>query len=157
MGDVLIWVMLFLLAFAGMEFVAWFTHRYIMHGFLWCWHRSHHNERHGLFELNDLFAVIFALPSVVLIYNGLNGHAFQLALGLGIAAYGLVYFMFHDGLVHRRFPVPFNRQQRFWKRRIQAHRMHHAVETREGAVSFGFLVVRPINRLKRELAERRRF
>lgn len=156
MGDLLLWVMLFVLAFAGMEFVAWFTHRYIMHGFLWCWHRSHHSERHGLFELNDLFAVFFALPSVVLIYNGLNGHAFQLALGLGIAAYGLVYFMFHDGLVHRRFPVPFSRRQHFWKKRIQAHRMHHAVETKEGAVSFGFLITKPIDRLKRELATRHR-
>lgn len=155
MLDLLLWTALFLLAFAGMEFMAWFTHRYVMHGFLWCWHKSHHSERHGLFELNDLFAVMFALPSVVLIYFGLNGHPPLLALGLGIAAYGLVYFMFHDGLVHRRFPVPFNRQRAFWKKRIQAHRMHHAVASKEGAVSFGFLVVRPISHLKRELARRR--
>ncbi|MFC0266523.1 sterol desaturase family protein [Kushneria aurantia] len=156
MLDLLLWIALFLVGLGGMEVVAWLTHRYVMHGFLWCWHKSHHSERHGAFELNDLFAVVFALPSVVLIYFGLNGYPLLLALGLGIAAYGLVYFMFHDGLVHRRFPVPFDRQRAFWKKRIQAHRLHHAVETREGAVSFGFLLVRPVSKLKQELASRRR-
>ena len=43
-------------AFLFMEGVAWFTHKYVMHGFLWVWHRSHHTPRTGMFELNDLFA-----------------------------------------------------------------------------------------------------
>ncbi|VAW03475.1 Beta-carotene hydroxylase, partial [hydrothermal vent metagenome] len=29
----------------AMEFIAWGTHKYIMHGFGWSWHRDHH-ERH---------------------------------------------------------------------------------------------------------------
>ncbi|RKQ95845.1 beta-carotene 3-hydroxylase [Kushneria sinocarnis] len=146
---------LFLLAFFGMEFMAWFTHRFIMHGFLWCWHRSHHSERHGPFEMNDLFAVLFAIPSIALILLGSLGHPAALAVGLGIAAYGAAYFLFHDGLVHRRFPVPFNRQRPFWRRRIQAHRLHHAVQTKHDGVSFGFLIVKPVHQLKRELSRKR--
>ncbi|WP_106475587.1 sterol desaturase family protein [Phytohalomonas tamaricis] len=155
MGDIVINVMLFFAALALMEGVAWFTHRYIMHGVLWCWHKSHHEPRHSAFELNDLFAFWFALPSIVLIYFGSNGHPYLLSLGLGIAAYGAVYFMFHDGLVHRRFRVPFNRRRAFWRKRIQAHQMHHAVNSREGAVSFGFLIVRSPKDLKRELIRKK--
>jgi beta-carotene 3-hydroxylase len=29
-------------AFIFMEFMAWFTHKYIMHGFLWVLHKNHH-------------------------------------------------------------------------------------------------------------------
>ena len=31
-----------LLTAAFMEFVAWFTHKYVMHGFLWFLHKDHH-------------------------------------------------------------------------------------------------------------------
>jgi len=55
-------IVLFAAAFAGMEAFAWFTHKYVMHGFLWVWHESHHRPRTGMFELNDLFAVVFATP-----------------------------------------------------------------------------------------------
>jgi len=27
-------------AFVAMEFIAWFTHKYVMHGMLWVWHAS---------------------------------------------------------------------------------------------------------------------
>ena len=27
-----------------MEFMAWFTHKYIMHGFLWVLHKDHHKK-----------------------------------------------------------------------------------------------------------------
>ena len=40
----------------AMEFVAWFSHKYIMHGFLWSWHEDHHQphqEGDGFFEKND--------------------------------------------------------------------------------------------------------
>jgi beta-carotene 3-hydroxylase len=38
---------------------------------------------------------------------------------------------------------------------VQAHRLHHAVRTREGAVSFGFLLVPDPRRLAAELKSRR--
>jgi beta-carotene 3-hydroxylase len=144
-------IALFLAAFAFMEGFAWFTHKYVMHGFLWVWHRSHHEPRHGAFELNDLFAVVFAAPAIVAIWFGTNGGLpWLLPVGLGITAYGAVYFIFHDGMVHQRFKVPLGKSA-YWKRLIQAHRIHHAVHTKEGAVSFGFLLARPIRELKAKL------
>jgi beta-carotene 3-hydroxylase len=143
-------------AFAFMEGFAWFTHKYVMHGFMWVWHRSHHEPRSGAFELNDLFAAVFAAPAIVAIWFGVHGVPPLLPIGIGITAYGAVYFMFHDGLVHRRYPVPLNGKSRFWKRLIQAHRIHHAVATKEGCVSFGFLLAPPVRTLKRELTKQQR-
>ena len=148
-------VAIFLLAFIGMEGFAWFTHRHVMHGFLWCWHRSHHVERRGVFELNDLFAVVFALPAIVCIWLGVNVSPWFLPFGLGVTAYGAVYFFFHDGLVHRRFPVPLDGRRGFWRPRIQAHRIHHAIATKSGCVSYGFLWVRPVRELKAKLVAMR--
>ncbi len=33
--NVVVYFLLVLLAFFFMEFMAWFTHKYVMHGFLW--------------------------------------------------------------------------------------------------------------------------
>jgi beta-carotene 3-hydroxylase len=146
---------IFFAALGGMEAFAWGMHRYVMHGALWCWHRSHHEPRHGVFELNDLFGVIFALPAILFIWLGTNVSSWWLPLGLGITAYGFVYAVFHDGLVHERFSVPLDGRRGFWRARVQAHRIHHAVTTREGCVSFGFLWVRPIRELKVKLVAER--
>lgn len=146
-------LVLFLGAFAFMEGFAWFTHKYVMHGFMWVWHRSHHEPRTGAFELNDLFAVVFAAPAIVAIWFGVNGGIpWLLPVGLGITAYGMMYFGFHDGMVHKRFFFPGARSA-FWKRQLQAHRLHHAVNTKHGCVSFGFLIAPSARRLKAQLAQ----
>jgi beta-carotene 3-hydroxylase len=61
----------------------------------------------GCSSWNDLYAVIFALPSILLLLGGV-----QLGwwpgctwIGAGIAAYGAIYFGFHDVIVHRRVPT----------------------------------------------------
>jgi beta-carotene 3-hydroxylase len=146
--EMLAYMMTFFAAFTGMEAVAWLMHRYVMHGPLWIWHESHHRQRDGMFELNDLFAVMFALPAIICIYLGVRGELILLPLGCGITAYGLVYFVFHDGLVHRRFRVPLDPSGPFWRPKVQAHRLHHAVQSRDGCVSFGFLWALPARRLK---------
>ncbi|MFO1014925.1 MAG: sterol desaturase family protein [Caulobacteraceae bacterium] len=145
-------IALFMSAFLFMEGFAWFTHKYVMHGFMWVWHRSHHEPRAGIFELNDLFAVVFALPAIVCIYAGVHGIPLLLPVGLGITAYGAMYSVFHDGLVHRRYKVPFSGRSKFWKRLIQAHRLHHAIPTKDGCVSFGFLLAPSARSLKAQLA-----
>src|SRR3546814_3380212 len=43
----------------------------------------------------------------------------------------------------------------YMKRIVQAHRLHHAVETKDGAVSFGFLWALPVAMLKARLAAKR--
>ncbi|WP_374274645.1 sterol desaturase family protein [Brevundimonas sp.] len=148
-------IAIFLATVLGMEAFAWAMHRWVMHGPLWRWHKSHHEPRDGLLEKNDLFALVFALPAIVLIAIGLHAWIWALPVGLGVTAYGMIYFFFHDGLVHRRFPTVVSGKSGFWKRRIQAHRLHHAVHTKEGCVSFGFLWVRSARALKAELAQKR--
>jgi len=69
-------------------------------------------------------------------------------VGAGIAAYGAIYFGFHDVIVHARLPHRYVPCSGYMKRIIQAHRLHHAVETRRGAVSFGFLWAPRAARLK---------
>ena len=62
-----------LVTFLLMEAVTWCTHKYVMHGFLWYLHEDHHQPKYkGLFEKNDLFFIIFALPSSLSIYFGLE-------------------------------------------------------------------------------------
>ena len=78
-------LLLFLSAFALMEGVAYITHKKVMHSWLWSLHKSHHQPRDGLFEKNDFFAFFFALPSIALIWLGVNGWAPLLWPGLGVA------------------------------------------------------------------------
>ena len=138
----------FIGALVAMEGVAYVTHRFLMHGPLWCLHASHHQPRESAFEKNDLFGLFFSVLSIVLIYLGTNGYPSLLWVGLGMTAYGAVYFGFHDVLVHRRLRIPFRVRGRYLKRIVQAHLMHHRTTTREGAVSYGFLYAPPLERLK---------
>ncbi len=148
-------ILLVAAAFAAMEGVAYLTHRYVMHGFMWSLHESHHIPRTGRFEKNDLFAVIFAGPSIVLVYLGVHHYPPLGWLGLGMTLYGLMYFLFHDVIVHQR--LRFRRIPRFGylRRIIQAHRMHHASDRKHGGVSFGFLYAPPVRKLKQEGAPHR--
>ena len=127
--------------FFFMESVAWFAHKYIMHGFLWSWHRSHHTHHNHVLEMNDLFAVVFAVVSVSSFAAGrwLEGFEFMTFIGLGILGYGIFYFTFHDIIVHRRVKIKFKAQNEYLKRLIKAHYIHHKVHSKEGAEAFGFL------------------
>lgn len=132
-----------------MEGVAWVAHKYVMHGFLWSLHQSHHEPRTGAFEKNDWFAVFFSIPSIALIYIGVNHWTPALAAGIGILGYGLIYFFFHDMLVHRRIDTGLRPKKGYLARVVQAHRLHHAVESKEGCVSFGFVFAPSPQHLKR--------
>ena len=146
-------VLAVLLIVGTMEIVAIVSHKWVMHGLLWSLHKSHHEPRTGFFEKNDWFAVMGAVPSIILLALGTSqGIPMITAIGAGIAAYGAIYFGFHDILVHRRVKHGWNPQQRYLKRIVQAHRLHHVVESRDGTVSFGFLYASPIRALKAELA-----
>ena len=143
--------LLFVAALVAMEGVALIAHKYVMHGPLWCWHESHHSPRQGVFEKNDLFAVVFSVPSIVLIFLGVRGYPPLLWIGLGIAAYGVVYFVFHDVIVHRRIRLSWKPKSRYIKRIITAHWLHHSTHGKYGAVSFGFIYSPPVEKLKAEL------
>jgi beta-carotene 3-hydroxylase len=151
-------LLIFVATIAVMEGVAYVAHRWVMHGFGWFLHASHHAPRTGIWELNDLYAVIFAIPSFVLLLGGV-----QLGwgpgctwIGAGIAAYGAIYFGFHDVIVHKRIDHRYLPKSAYMKRIVQAHRLHHVVETKAGTVSFGFLWAPPPDELKAELKRRDR-
>jgi beta-carotene 3-hydroxylase len=123
------------------EFVAWFTHKYVMHGFLWSWHKSHHTIHNHTFEKNDLFAVVFSIPSIGLFYyfGMVNYNPYGLAVGLGILLYGIFYIVFHDIIVHQRIRWRPARRSKYLQRMIHAHYIHHARHTKDGCEAFGFL------------------
>ncbi|MFC0252790.1 sterol desaturase family protein [Massilia consociata] len=134
-----------------MELFSIVAHKYVMHGFGWGWHKSHHEPRTGWFEKNDLYAVVFAGVAIALIWFGTEGAWPLQWVGAGMTAYGVLYFVAHDGLVHRRWPFRYTPRSGYLKRLYQAHRMHHAVEGKDGAVSFGFLYAPPVHKLKQAL------
>jgi len=126
--------------FLFMEGVTWCTHRYVMHGFLWYLHKDHHQVEPGFFEKNDAFFVIFAIPSMWLIYRGTYGDVWWMqAIGFGIMAYGFAYFLVHDVIIHQRFKW-FTRSDNTYVRSIRwAHKMHHKHLNKEHGESFGML------------------
>ncbi len=145
--------LIFLATIAAMELFAYVMHRWVMHGAGWFLHKSHHRTRTGRFELNDLYGVIFAFPSIALIWLGVQEQwgAAWTTVGAGIAGYGAIYFGFHDWIVHQRLPHRIVPRSNYFKRIVQAHRLHHVVESKHGAVSFGFLWAPPVDQLKAEL------
>jgi hypothetical protein len=53
-----------------MEFWARWAHRALWHASLWHMHESHHRPRDGPFELNDVFAIVNAVPAMALLAFG---------------------------------------------------------------------------------------
>jgi beta-carotene 3-hydroxylase len=126
-----------------MEFFAILTHKYIMHGPGWFLHKSHHVKnvhKSSKFELNDLYFVIFSIPSIVsIVYGFLNINYFFLSVGFGMLVYGLIYLLFHDIIVHKRFGFKFKAKGVYAKKVISSHMKHHACKSKKGATNFGFL------------------
>jgi len=135
----------------GMEVFAWAVHKYIMHGPGWGWHESHHVETDGVFEKNDLYAVVFSSMAAGLFIAGSLWWPPLWFVALGLTIYGLLYGFVHDGLVHQRWPFFVKTRGGYMKRLVQAHRIHHAVHSRDGAVSFGFLWAEDVRSLKAKL------
>ena len=152
--------MIVLLTVLAMEGIAWASHRYVMHGFGWAWHRDHHEPHDGFLERNDLYALVGAAMSISMFALGsplvMGAQAWEPGtwIGLGILVYGIIYTLIHDGLVHQRWfrYVP---RRGYARRLVQAHNLHHATRSKEGGVSFGFVVARDPARLKQELRRQR--
>ncbi len=137
-----IYFLIFIGTFFFMEFMAWFVHKYVMHGFMWYFHKDHHQPEPGWFEKNDAFFLIFAVPSFLLLLFGfLNGNHYLSSVGFGIMAYGAGYFLIHDIIIHQRFKL-FTRSDNVYIRAIRwAHKMHHKHIGKHDGESFGMLIV----------------
>lgn len=133
-----------------MEFSANITHRYIMHGIMWYFHADHHKKGTGFFEKNDVFFLIFAIPSIFLIIYGILFKIhFALSIGLGISAYGFSYFWVHEVYIHRRLKLLDKIDNRYLKALLRAHKDHHSCVDKEKSTNFGMLWV-PMKYFKAE-------
>src|SRR5690606_40054852 len=140
---ILLYTVITLGTFSLMELVTWLTHKYVMHGFLWYLHADHHQPKYPhVFENNDAFSVIFAIPSILLFYFGavpeLN---FMFFIGLGILIYGITYFLIHDVLIHQRFKWFKNTKNKFLLGLRKAHKVHHKHMDKEEGECFGMLFI----------------
>jgi beta-carotene 3-hydroxylase len=127
-----------------MEGVAWFAHKFIMHGFLWNLHEDHHYKgENQFFEKNDYFFLIFATPGILLLaygtYAGLHQPYFW--AGAGISVYGISYFLIHDVFIHQRFKWLKNADSIYFRAIRKAHKVHHKQLGKEDGECFGMLWV----------------
>jgi len=142
--SVLINISVFVATFFAMEFAAWSAHKYLMHGLMWYFHRDHHQAEPGFFEKNDVFFLIFAIPSWLCIMLGLmNGVDVAVWIGAGIAVYGACYFLVHDVFIHQRFPWFKRSNHPYFMAIRKAHKIHHKHLNKEDGECFGMLLVPP--------------
>ena len=135
-------ILILLLTFAAMEFMAWFMHKYVMHGFLWNLHEDHHVRKNKVFEKNDVFFLIFAIPSWLSIMLGnIYEIPVSIAIGWGILVYGIAYTFIHEIVIHQRIKW-FSRTDNVYLRAIRkAHKVHHKKLDKDDGECFGMLVV----------------
>ena len=137
--------------FIIMEGVTWFTHKFIMHGFGWYLHEDHHQPGYPhVFEKNDVFFIVFAIPSIILFYLGMeNNFNYLFFIGLGILLYGIAYFLIHDVLIHRRFKWFDKVENSYFRALRKAHKIHHKHLGKAEGECFGMLFV-PLSYFKNE-------
>ncbi|TAF10753.1 MAG: beta-carotene hydroxylase [Flavobacteriia bacterium] len=136
-------VLVFFITFFIMEFMAWFTHKYVMHGFLWSLHADHHKKDHdSWFERNDAFFIFYAIVSITCFYTwSIGSFELGISIGLGILAYGIAYFLVHDIFIHQRFKIFRNADNKYARAVRRAHKMHHKHIGKEHGECFGMLIV----------------
>jgi beta-carotene 3-hydroxylase len=141
------------LTVAATEAIAWAVHRWLMHGIGWIWHRSHHQPDGSRWERNDAYSVLATVAVVALFVASGGPSSVAWWVAMGATVYGALYAIVHDGLAHRRWPAGRAPRRGWIARLVHAHRLHHAVRERDGAVSFGFLWAPPPERLARALRD----
>lgn len=141
--EILFFIGITLVTFLTMEGITWLTHKYVMHGFLWYLHEDHHQPKYkGLFEKNDAFFVIFAIPSILLFYFGVNPELnYLFFIGLGILFYGMAYFFVHDILIHQRVKLFTRTNIKYFVALRKGHKVHHKHLGKEDGECFGMLNV----------------
>ena len=130
------------IGFLFMEGFSHFFHKHVLHGILWHVHRTHHRPSKSFFELNDAVSLFFGLLSTGLIVFGFDqGIAGMAYLGIGMAIYGMLYFILHDVVVHRRVKgVKYKPANRYFAALRRAHMQHHRHLDRTPGESYGLFI-----------------
>jgi beta-carotene 3-hydroxylase len=139
--EILLNIGIVILTIGGMEAFSWAIHKYLFHGPLWFIHKTHHQERHGWLELNDVFSIGFAAFALWLMWLGHITLDYRFWIGTGISIYGTIYFIFHDWFIHNRFKA-FKTNNKYLLNIRRAHKVHHKSMEKEPAEEFGLLVTR---------------
>lgn len=132
-------IVIILLTIVVMEIISWAMHKFLFHGPLWFIHKTHHQERHGFFELNDVFSLFFGLIAVALMWFDRETRIYPFWIGAGISVYGIVYFIFHDWFIHNRFKA-FKSGNKYLSGIRRAHKIHHKSTQKNPSEEFGLLV-----------------
>lgn len=145
-------VLVAIVAFAAMEPITAVTHRFVMHGFGWRLHRSHHVRSDARWEANDLFPVMFAGLVCIGFAVGFNvgGAGVLVPIGIGITAYGVAYAVVHDVYIHGRAGGPHRGRHDVLDHLAAAHADHH----RTGGAPYGMLLPIAARRTVDEPGER---
>ncbi len=131
-------LLIIVLTIAGMELISWAIHKYLFHGPLWFIHKTHHQQRHGFLEFNDIFSIGFAALALWLMWAGHENLDYKFWIGTGISVYGTIYFIFHDWFIHNRLKA-FKSENKYLKGIRRAHKIHHKSTEKEGSEEFGLL------------------
>ena len=126
-------------SFVGMELFSGFFHRYVMHGFLWRIHKTHHSRGKGVFELNDIFSLFFGIVATTLVLVGRGEFDWRFWAGIGIIAYGAVYFVVHDIFIHRRIRWIEHSNIPYLQALRRAHKAHHSFTEKDPGEKYGLL------------------
>lgn len=121
-----------------MEALSWAMHKYLFHGPLWFIHKTHHQQKHSWFELNDVFSIIFGALAIYLMWIGRQTFSYWFWIGVGISVYGIIYFIFHDWFIHNRVKA-FRSSNRYLLGIRRAHKIHHKSLGKQ-AEEFGLLL-----------------
>ncbi len=141
MTYLILYILLIVIGFLFMEFISYLMHKYLQHGVLWNLHEDHHRYTKTRFEKNDIFTLFFTMVTIFLLITGfLNGYDYRFWFGLGIFSYGMGFFLYHDMVFHRRIKIKYKPTNRYIKRVINAHRMHHQRSTATSGINFGFFL-----------------
>ena len=127
-----------------MEGVAWWMHKYVMHGLVWNLHEDHHvRDNHDSFlELNDSFFVFFALISIIAFSLwSIFGWQISLGIGIGVFIYGVIYFVIHDLFIHQRIKIWRKTKNPYLLALRRAHKILHKHLGKHDGECFGMLWV----------------
>ncbi|MAR36126.1 MAG: carotene hydroxylase [Candidatus Marinimicrobia bacterium] len=137
-------ILITITSFMAMEFIAWATHKFLMHGPLWILHEDHHVLTGKWYQKNDSFALIFAIPSISCFFVGsFLSPKWLVFVGLGILLYGIAYMLVHDIFIHRRIKLFKKPKNSYLKGLLLAHRKHHVNLGKYDCEYFGMLFVPP--------------
>lgn len=142
MWQILLNILVTIAAFWAMEFVAWAAHKYVMHSIGWNLHRDHSQPTGHAFQRNDLFALIFAIPSwLFMMFGIMAGCDWRLYVGIGILLYGIAYVTVHEVIIHNRWNIRRKIRHSYLQGLARAHFAHHRHKEKEDGECFGMLVV----------------